>query len=125
MARLDKETVDVQAKTADSLISIGAAVVGAFLGRKSFSAATLGRAATGVRSVGRVVKEKSDVKRVEEEIESLRAALAAISQELEAKAAELTRAFAGDGCEVETISLAPRRSDIFNLRVALLWEVTT
>ncbi len=124
MARLDKEAVDVQAKTADSLISIGAAVVGAFLGRKALSASTLGKAATGVRSVGRVVKEKSDVKRVEEEVENLRAALATLSSELEEKAAELARAFAADGCEVETISLAPRRSDIFNLRVALLWEMT-
>jgi hypothetical protein len=124
MARLDKEKVDVQAKTADSLISIGAAVFGAFLGRKTLSASTLGKAATGVRSVGRVVKEKSDVKRVEEEVENLHSALAALSSELEAKAAELARAFDADGCEVETVSLAPRRSDIFNLRVALLWEMT-
>jgi Helicase HerA, central domain len=124
LARLDKETVDVQAKTADSLISIGAAVFGAFLGRKTLSASTLGKAATGVRSVGRVVKEKSDVKRVEEEVENVHSALATLSSELEAKAAELARAFAADGCEVETVSLAPRRSDIFNLRLALLWEMT-
>ena len=123
VARLDKESVDVQAKTTDSLISIGAAVVGAFLGRKTLSAATLGRAATGVRSVGRVVKEKSDVKRVEEEIENLRSALAALSQELEEKAGELARAFSADECQIETVTIAPRRSDIFNLRVAVLWEM--
>ena len=123
MARLDKEAVDVQAKTTDSLISIGAAVVGAFLGRKTFSAATLGRAATGVRSVGRVVKEKSDVKRVEEEIELLRGALDGLARELEAKAAELAKAYDPTLCEVETVTLSPRRSDIFNLRLALLWEM--
>ncbi|MDK9706480.1 MAG: DUF87 domain-containing protein [Desulforhopalus sp.] len=121
--RLDKEKVDVQAKTADSLVSFGVAVVGAFFGRKALSAANLGRAATGVRSVGRVVKEKSDVKRAEEEIEELRQALEALSAEIEQKAAELADTYNPDQYEVETFTISPRRGDIFDVRVALLWEM--
>ncbi|MBU1567340.1 MAG: DUF87 domain-containing protein [Proteobacteria bacterium] len=121
--RLDKEKVDVQSKTTDSLISFGVAVVGAFFGKKTLSAANLGRAATGVRSVGRVVKEKSDVKRAEEEIEELRQGMEALSAEIEQKATELADTFDVDQYEVETFTINPRRSDIFDVRVALLWEM--
>jgi hypothetical protein len=121
--RLDKEKVDVQAKTADSLISFGVAVVGAFFGRKAMSAANLGRAATGVRSVGRVVKEKSDVKRAEEEIEELRQALSELAAEIEQKASELAETFNIDRYQIETFAISPRRSDVFDVRVALLWEM--
>ncbi|MFH0780964.1 MAG: DUF87 domain-containing protein [Pseudomonadota bacterium] len=121
--RLDKEKVDVQSKTTDSLISFGVAVVGAFFGKKTLSAANLGRAATGVRSVGRVVKEKSDVRRVEEEIEELRQAMEALSTEIEQKARELADTFDVDRYEMETFTINPRRSDIFDVRAALLWEM--
>ncbi len=121
--RLEKEKIDVQAKTADSLVSFGVAVVGAFFGRKAMSAANLGRAATGVRSVGRVVKEKSDVKRVEEEILELQQALQALAAEIEQKALQVAEAFAVEGYEVETFTLSPRRGDIFDVRIALLWEM--
>ena len=60
--------MDVQTKTTDSLISFGAAVVGAFFGRKAFSAGNIGKAATGIRNVGRVAKEKSDVRLVEQDV---------------------------------------------------------
>ncbi len=121
--QLDKEKGDVQVKTADSLISFGVAVVGAFFGKKTLSAANLGRAATGVRSVGRVVKEQSDVKRAEEEIEELRRALEELSVEIEQKATELAENFSADHYEMESFTISPRRSDIFDVRVALLWEM--
>ena len=121
--RLDKEKVDVQTKTTDSLISFGVAVVGAFFGRKAVSASTIGRAATGVRSVGRVIKEKSDVKRAEEEIAELQQAMEELSAEIESKATELAAGFTVDNYEIETFTINPRRSDIFDVRMVLLWEM--
>jgi hypothetical protein len=123
LARLDKEKVDVKSKTADSLVSFGVAVVGAFFGRKAMSAANIGRAATGVRSVGRVVKEKSDVKRAEEEIAEIRQAMEQLSVEIEEKATELAGDFCAENYEIETFAINPRRSDIFDVRMVLLWEM--
>ncbi len=120
--RLNKEQVDVQAKTADSLVSFGVAVVGAFFGRKALSAANLGRAATGIRSVGRVVKEKSDVRRAEEEIVEIQGAMEELAAEIEQKALELADGFDPARYEIETFALSPRRSDIFDPRIVLLWE---
>ena len=46
-----------------TMVSFGATVIGALLGRKAVSASTLGRATTAVRGVGRSVKESQDVGR--------------------------------------------------------------
>ncbi len=54
-------------------ISIGATVIGAFLGRKAISATTLGRATTAARGAGRVLKERQDVGRAQETVEALQA----------------------------------------------------
>ena len=121
--RLEKEKVDVKSKTTDSLISFGVAVVGAFFGRKAFSAANIGKAATGMRSVGRVAKEKGDVKRVEQDVEEIQRSLQELAVEIEEKVTELADSFTADNYEIETFAIKPRRSDIFDVRMVLLWEM--
>lgn len=121
--RLEKEQVDVKTKTSDSIISFGVAVVGAFFGRKALSAANIGKAATGIRSVGRVAKEKGDVKRAEEKVVVLQQELDDLSMEIEEKINELTEYFSIDNHEVESFFIKPRRSDIFDVRMVLLWEM--
>lgn len=121
--RLEKEKVDVKAKTTDSLISFGVAVVGVFFGRKTFSAANIGKAATGMRSVGRLAKEKSDVKRVEQDVEEIQNGLQELAVEIEEQVTELADSFTADNYEIETFTIKPRRSDIFDVRMVLLWEM--
>ena len=121
--QLEKEKVDVKTKTTDSLISFGVAVVGAFFGRKAFSAANVGKAATGMRSVGRVAKEKSDVKRVQDNVEEIQNSLQALAVEIEEQVTELADSFAVEKYEIETFAIKPRRSDIFDVRMVLLWEM--
>ncbi len=121
--RLAKEKVDVQAKTTDTLISLGVAVVGAFLGRRAMSAGTVSRAATSIRGAGKVVKEKGDVQHAEENIAELQQQQVELADEIKQKVEELAATFAVDGYPVETFSLKPRRSDVFGLRLALLWEM--
>jgi len=121
--RLEKEKMDVKTKTTDSLISFGVAAIGAFLGRKVLSAANIGKAATGMRSVGRVAKEKGDVARAEEMVADLQRECDELSVEIEERINELVETFSVDNYEVEHFSIKPRRSDIFDLRMMLLWEM--
>jgi hypothetical protein len=123
MAKVEKEQQDVQSKTTDSLISFGAAIVGAFFGRKALSATNISKAATGIRNVGRVSKEKSDVKRAEQEVLDAQEALEELSAEIEEQVMELGDNFDRDNYEIETFALKPRRSDIFEVRLALVWEM--
>ncbi len=123
LERVEKEQGDVRAKTTDSIISFGVAVVGAFFGRKVLSVGNIGKAATGMRSVGRVAKEKGDVKRAEEKVAQAQMAMEELAAEMEERVLELSDSFTIDNYEIETFSIKPRRSDIFNVKVALLWEM--
>ncbi len=122
--RLEKEKVDVKTKTTDSLISFGVAAIGALFGRKVLSASNIGKAATGMRSVGRVAKEKGDVTRAEDAVLNLQREYDDLSVEIEEGLSELAETFSIENYEVENFSIKPRRSDIFNVRMMLLWEMT-
>jgi hypothetical protein len=121
--RLEKEQMDVKSRTTDTILSFGVAVVGALFGRKSLSAGNVSRAATGMRNVGRVAKEKGDVKRAEEQAENLRNQLVQLTEEIEQQLAELSSSFSVDTSEIETFSIKPRRSDIYDIEMCLLWEM--
>jgi len=123
MTKVEKEQQDVRSKTTDSIISFGAAIVGAFFGRKALSATNISKAATGMRNVGRVSKEKSDVKRAEQAIVDVQTSLDELAVEIEDKIIDLGDKFELDNYEVETFSIKPRRSDVFDLRLALVWEL--
>ena len=58
---------------------------------------------------------REEAQRIEQEIGLL-------GEELRQKLAELSARFDPATVEVETVSLTPRKSDIFNVRVSLLWE---
>lgn len=122
--RLEKEKSDVQAKTGDTILSFGVAVVGALFGRKTFSATNANRAARGIRGVSRVAKEKGDVRRAEENLEDLELELEELGAELESEIDELSASFTIDNYEVETFTIKPRRADIFNVKACLLWEMS-
>ncbi|WP_163337642.1 ATP-binding protein [Desulfopila sp. IMCC35008] len=123
MERLEKEKVDVQSKTSDTILSFGVAVVGALFGRKKISATNMGRAAQGIRNVGKVAKEKGDVKRAEDNLAELELELEELGNDLECEIDKLAASFALENYEVETFAIKPRRADIFNLQVCLLWEM--
>ncbi len=123
MERVDKEKSDVAAKTTDTVISFGAAVLGAFLGRRAVSASTVSKAATGMRNVGRVAKEKGDVQRAEVEVQELQQQLNVLAADIEAKATAMAATFSPDQYTIETFAIKPRRSDVYNVRLALLWEM--
>ena len=122
-AKVEKEQQDVQSKTTDSIISFGAAIVGAFFGRKALSATNISKAATGMRNVGRVSKEKSDVKRAEQEVLDAQTAIEELAFEIEDKIMDLGDTYEVDNYEIETFSIKPRRLDIFDQRLALVWEM--
>ncbi len=76
-----------------------------------------------MRNVGRVSKEKSDVKRAKQAVVDAQAALDDLAVEIEDKIMDLGDTFEVDNYEVETFSIKPRRSDIFDLRLALVWDM--
>jgi hypothetical protein len=122
LARMEREKGEVAARGVDTALSFGVAVLGAFFGRKSISVTTATRSAQGVRSAGRLMKEKGDARRAEEEVGRVEAEIAALATELEEKIEAVTGRFDPALYPVEPFSLTPRRSDIAEVRVWLQWE---
>jgi len=122
MDRIQKEKSDVKAKGVDTALSFGIAVFGALFGRKALSVSTASRSARGVRSAGRLMKEKEDVRRAEEEVERIKTDITALAEEFQEKAAGVAALYAPENYPAETFSIKPRRADIFDLNVYVQWE---
>jgi len=123
LARIEKEKSDVSVSTTDTLISFGAAVLGAFLGRKTLSSTTVTRTAGGIRKAGRIAKEKGDVRRAEEAVALIEQEIAQLEKEQTQAIDELAERFDAARVETERFAVKPRRGDIFNVRLCLLWEM--
>jgi hypothetical protein len=115
---LARESEQVKHQGIQTVISIGATLLGAFLGRKTVTTSTLGRATTAARGAGRVLKERQDVGRAEENVGAHQQQLAdleaAFKAEAEAAASPLAES-------IETVTVRPTKQNISVKLVALAW----
>ena len=123
LLKIEKEKGDVTSKTTDTLLSIGTAVLGAFFGRKALSTTTITRTAGGIRKAGQVAKEKGDVARAQAAASEIEAQIQQLNNDQAQELEELVSKFDPLQIETETFSIKPRRSDIFDVRLCLLWEM--
>ncbi len=70
-----------------------------------------------------MAKERSDVRRAEEEVVEIEEKIAALAEELVVKADKIAMQYSLDNYEMETFTIKPRRSDIFDVKVMLLWDM--
>jgi hypothetical protein len=120
-AGVSREQDQAAQQKTQTMVSFGATVIGALLGRKAVSASTLGRATTAVRGVGRSVKESQDVARAQEKLSAAQEVLTALENEINEEIAAL-RAVDPAGAAVETIEIKPKRGGVDVRLVALAWK---
>ena len=118
---VEREGEQVTQAGVQTAISVGAAILGAVLGRKTVSATTLGRATTAARGAGRVLKERQDTGRARETVEALQQQIAEIEAEAEAQLARLEQRENPLTTPLETVAIKPRKSDITVRLCALAW----
>lgn len=117
-----REREQAQQQRLQTAVSVGATILGAFVGRKAVSATTLGRATTAARGVGRAAKEAQDIGRAQESVEALQAQLAALEAQFEAEAGAVAGAAAAQTEALESVSLKPKRTQIAVTLVTLAWS---
>jgi len=123
LVKIEKEKGDVTAKTTDTLLSIGTAVLGAFFGRKALSSSTITKTASGIRKAGQVAKEKGDVQRAQEAVADIENMIQVLNEEQVEMLEKLVDQYDPAQVEIETFAIKPRRSDIFDLQLCVLWEM--
>jgi hypothetical protein len=118
---VERETQQAQQAKMQAAVSFGATLLGAFLGRKAVSAATLGRATTAVRGVGRSIKESQDIARAGETVEAMQQQLADLEGELQAETSALEIGNGPATEKLESIELKPKKTNISITLLTLVW----
>ena len=118
---VEREHAQARQAQIQTAISVGAALLTAFTGRKMVSASTLGRATTAVRGVGRSVKEQQDIGIAQESVGAIQQQIAAIEDEFKAESAALESSLAGAADKLETLTVKPKKTGISVQLVALAW----
>jgi len=118
---VERQQAESRASQMQAAISVGASILGAFLGRKTISATNIGRATTAIRGAGRAIKESKDVGQAEENISALQQQLANLESQFKAETDALSAAIDPLNEKLETISLKPTKANIAVRLVALAW----
>jgi DNA helicase HerA-like ATPase len=119
--KLEKEQLQANTTTTDAIISIGTSLLGAFFG-KSTTASTLGKVASSAKGATKILKEKSDVKYVEGEIQQLQIEKEELQKTLENEISKINEENKISNFQIEEIFIKLKRTDIFNIKLELLWK---
>lgn len=117
----EKQEAEARSSQVQAAISVGASILGAFLGRKIISSANIGRATTAIRGAGRIMKESQDVGRAEENIIVVQQQLVDLEAQFKSERDALAAATDPLNEKLDTISIKPTKSNIAVKLVALAW----
>jgi hypothetical protein len=118
---VEREKEQVTQQGLQTAISVGATLLGAFLGRKAVGATSIGRATTAARGVGRVLKERQDITRASDTEEALRQQLADLEAEFTSEMAALEAKTDPQTERLDAVNVKPKKSDVSVRLVALVW----
>ncbi len=116
-----KQQTEARSSQMQAAISVGASILGAFLGRKTISAANIGRATTAIRGAGRVLKESQDVGLAQENVAALQQQLTDLEAQFKAESETLVAANDPLQERLERVSLKPAKTNITVQVVLLAW----
>jgi hypothetical protein len=118
---VERQQAESRSSQMQAAISVGASILGAFLGRKTISATNIGRATTAIRGAGRAIKESRDVGQAEENVSALQQQLADLEAQFKTETDVLAAATNPLNEKLETVSLKPTKANIAVKLVALAW----
>lgn len=118
---VERQQAESRSSQLHAAISVGATILGAFLGRKTISATTIGKATTAIRGAGRAMKESKDVGYAEDNVAALQQQLSALEAQFTAETAALAAATDPLTETLDRLIIKPSKSNIAVKLVALAW----
>lgn len=120
-AQVEAQKSQSTSATLSSAVSFGAAILGAFMSRKTISATNISKAATAMKSVGRVSKESGDVGRAEESVQAVQAQFEALQAEFQEEMDAIDGACDPMTDELDMAVLKPKKTNIKVRMLVLAW----
>jgi len=105
---VDRQQAELQERSVDTAISLGSSIFGAIFGRKTFSRQNVDRASSTARRAGRVAKEKQDVTRARDSLDTLLRQRGALEQQVQQEVERIDDALRGVHAHLERLQLPPR-----------------
>jgi hypothetical protein len=118
---LAREQEQAQAKKIESVVSMGTAILGAFLGRKAVSTRSATRLGAAVKSAGRLSKEQMDVERARERIAAVDHKIAGLEARLHKDIGKLDAALGPADEPLAQLRIRPRAAEMTLELFGLLW----
>jgi hypothetical protein len=116
----ERERQQASQQKMQAAISLGSTLLGAFLGRKAVSAASMGRASSTLRAGQRTWKETQDVARAQETVGALQQQLADLEAQFSADVQAVESAVAATGA-LEVLPVKLKKVNIAVRLVAPVW----
>jgi len=119
--RVDRERSEATQAKLQTAVTVGATLLGAFLGRKPISATSLGRATTAARSAGRAMKQAQDVDLANASVEQIAKKQADLDAQFQTELDEAETAADPSTETFDPVVVRPTRTRISVQVVGLLW----
>ena len=118
---VEREAEQAKQQKMQTAISFGATLLSVFLGRKTMSRSSMGKATTAIRGIGRAMKESKDVARAGDTVEALRQRLVDLDAQFQEDKDSLATQWEEDSAELESITVRPKKTNISIDLVSLVW----
>jgi hypothetical protein len=126
--RRSQHTIDVQRSQASeqkmqTALSIGATLVGAFLGKRTIGYSTYSRAGRAMRGISKSMKEGDDVENAKNLLEKLKYDMQNMDFEFKNEISNIEKKIDSQS-ELETIVIKPSKGNISLKIISLVWVLT-
>jgi hypothetical protein len=118
---VEREKDQARRTRMDSAISAGTALLGAFLGRRTFGVTQASRVGTAARAAGRISKEAGDVGRAEENVDALRAQYDELEARVAQEVSQLEASYDPHGETLDEIPVRAKTTDVRVQTIGLAW----
>ena len=119
--KLQDEKAQYDQQKINAAISIGTTLLGAFLGRKTFSSTNASRAGSAISRASKTYKEKMDVTQVQEDIKNINMQIEELNNQLNTDTQNISANYDPDNIKLEEIILRPSKSGINVKSISLAW----
>ncbi|GJL50627.1 MAG: ATP-binding protein [Nitrospirales bacterium] len=118
---VDRETEQAKQQKMQTVISFGATLLSAFLGRKTVSRSSVGRATSAIRGVGRSMKEAKDVARAGDTVEALQQRLLDLNNQFQEDKDTLASQWEQQAGTLESFTVRLKKTNISLKLVTFVW----
>jgi hypothetical protein len=115
---VEREAAQAKQAEMQTVISVGATLLGAFMGRKS---SALSHATTAARGVGRAMNQKEDIVRAQDSMDTFQQQLSELNEQFQGETAALQSKIDPSLEPLEPVALRPKKTDIAVQLLTLAW----